>query len=118
MLRLICFSLVQSIFLAAGQVFLKLAMLKIGKFNLSYKYFRELMVNWHLLASGLSMLTASLLWFYIIKHYPLSIAYPLISFSYLFGALAAVFVFHETISFARWIGILFIMFGVALLAKP
>jgi undecaprenyl phosphate-alpha-L-ara4N flippase subunit ArnE len=70
-----------------------------------------------MLGSGLSMVSATILWFYILKNNELSLAYPLISISYIFGALAAVFIFHETIPFTRWIGILFIMIGVAFLAK-
>jgi len=117
MFRLVCWSLLQSLFLAGGQVFLKLAMQKMSPFKWSWQFFREITTNFPLLWSGLSMLSASLLWFYIIKNYPLSVAYPLISFSYVFGAIAAVFVFHEAIPLTRWIGIVLIMVGVAFLTK-
>jgi undecaprenyl phosphate-alpha-L-ara4N flippase subunit ArnE len=63
------------------------------------------------------MLSASLLWFYVIKNYPLSIAYPLISFSYVFGAFAAMYFFDESISAIRWVGIVLIMVGATLLTK-
>jgi undecaprenyl phosphate-alpha-L-ara4N flippase subunit ArnE len=105
-------------FLAGGQVFLKFAMQRLGKFEWSWAFFRDLLTNWQFGASGISMATASLLWFYIIKHYELSVAYPLISISYIFGALAAVFIFHETVPMTRWIGIVLIMVGVAFLTKP
>jgi undecaprenyl phosphate-alpha-L-ara4N flippase subunit ArnE len=105
------------LFLAAGQVFLKLAMMRMDKFSWTWKYFRALSLNWQLAASGVSMLLASVLWFYIVKRYPLSVAYPLISFSYVFAAFAAIFVFHETIPVTRWIGIALIMVGVAFLSK-
>jgi len=118
MLKLICFSLVQCLFLASGQVFLKLAMTRIDKFSWSRKFFVELATNWQLLASGLSMAAASLIWFYIIKRFDLSLAYPLISFSYVFGTLAAIFIFHENVTLTRWLGVLFIMIGVAFLTKP
>ena len=73
--------------------------------------------SWQLLASGLSMVVASFIWFYILKHYELSLAYPLISISYIFGTLAAIFFFYETVPFTRWIGVLLIMGGVVLLTR-
>ena len=44
-------------------------------------------------------------------------AYPLISISYIFGVLAARFVFHETIPLTRWIGVLVIIVGVFLVVQ-
>lgn len=54
---------------------------------------------------------------YIIKHYPLSVAYPMISLSYVFGMLAAVVCFHEDVSLSKWIGVAFIIIGCCLIAK-
>jgi undecaprenyl phosphate-alpha-L-ara4N flippase subunit ArnE len=118
MLKLICCSLIQCAFLAAGQVFLKFSLDRLGTFNWTWTFFRDFLTNWWLLASGLSMAAASVVWFYILKHHDLSLAYPLISISYIFGTLAAVFIFHETVPATRWIGVLFIMIGVAFLTKP
>jgi len=117
MFKLICLSLLQCAFLASGQVFLKFAMQRMDKFSWTWKFFGALMVNWPLLASGLSMVAASLIWFHIIKHNDLSLVYPMISLSYIFGTVAAVFIFHETVPLVRWLGVLFIMIGVAFLAK-
>jgi undecaprenyl phosphate-alpha-L-ara4N flippase subunit ArnE len=87
------------------------------KFCWTWKFFRDLALNWQLAASGLSMVMASLIWFYILKHNDLSLAYPLISISYIFGTFAAVFIFHETVTPTRWIGVLFIMIGVGFLTR-
>ena len=118
MLKLIGLSLVQSMFLAAAQVLLKLSLEKMGKFSWTWKFFRELFVNWHLLASGISAVTATFLWAYILKNYELSLAYPLISISYIFGMFAAIFIFHESVPTLRWVGVLFIMIGVVFLTRP
>ncbi|MDR2679692.1 MAG: EamA family transporter [Tannerella sp.] len=118
MLKLICASVIQCAFLAAGQVFLKISLEKFEKFSWTWKFFRDFLTNWWLLASGLSMVAASVIWFYILKHNDLSLAYPLISISYIFGTLAAIFIFHETVPPTRWIGVLLIMAGVAFLTKP
>ena len=104
-------------FLAAGNVLLKFGLEKAGAFSWSWRYFRDFFTNWWMLGSGLSMAAATVLWFYILKNNELSLAYPLISISYIFGTLAAVFFFNETVSLTRWLGVLFIMLGVAFLAK-
>ena len=117
MLKLISCSVIQCMFLAAGQVFLKFGLGKTGPFSWTWKYFRDFFTNWWLVGSGLSMIAATILWFYLLKNNDLSLIYPLISISYIFGTLAAVFIFHETVPLTRWIGVLLIMVGVAFLAK-
>ena len=112
MLRLIFYVTVQSLFLASGQVFLKLAMMRMDNISLTWKFFKEAAQNWPLAASGISMLLATLLWLYILRHYEFSVAYPLTSISYIIGMVAAIFVFHETIPFTRWIGVILIIIGV------
>jgi undecaprenyl phosphate-alpha-L-ara4N flippase subunit ArnE len=44
-------------------------------------------------------------------------AYPMMSLSYVFGMLAAIYIFHEQVSTVRWLGILLIMAGCYLIAK-
>ncbi|MDD3738080.1 MAG: EamA family transporter [Lentimicrobiaceae bacterium] len=112
MYRLIGLSLIQSTFLVAAQVFLKFAMQRMGKFSFTIEFFKQLLVNWQLLFSGISIVIATLLWMYILKHFDFSMAYPLISMSYVIGAIAAVVIFHETIPINRWIGLGLIILGV------
>ncbi|MDR2813763.1 MAG: EamA family transporter [Prevotellaceae bacterium] len=108
---------IQCLFFAAGQVFLKIAMSHIGKFGFTVTFFRGLLSNWSLLASGLCMLTGTALWLYIIKNFELSVVYPLTSICYLFGMFAAIFIFHEAVPAIRWVGFVLIMAGVILMAK-
>jgi undecaprenyl phosphate-alpha-L-ara4N flippase subunit ArnE len=54
---------------------------------------------------------------YILKHYPFSVAYPITSFAYVFGMLAAFFIFKEAIPPTRWIGVVLIVAGVFFLLK-
>jgi undecaprenyl phosphate-alpha-L-ara4N flippase subunit ArnE len=105
------------LFLVSGQIFLKIAMLRLDKFSFTWKYFKDFFTNWPMAASGISMVAASLLWFYILKHFEFSVAYPMISISYVFGMLAAIFVFHETVPLIRWFGVFLIMSGVFLVTK-
>jgi undecaprenyl phosphate-alpha-L-ara4N flippase subunit ArnE len=88
-----------------------------GKFSWTWAFFKDLLINWQLICSGLCMVFASLVWFYILKRYELSLAYPLISMSYVFGTLAAIFIFHETIPLMRWLGVFFIILGVIFLTS-
>ena len=54
---------------------------------------------------------------YIVKHYPLSVAYPMISLSYVLGLLAAILFFHESVSVMKWVGVGLIVLGCCLIAK-
>ena len=53
----------------------------------------------------------------MVKHFPISAAYPLLSLSYVMGLLAAAFIFHEHIPLTRWIGVALILVGVFLVAR-
>ena len=117
MWRLITLSVVQCLLLASGQMFLKLSMGSIGKFQFAWDFFRSLLTNWCLLASGICMTAATVLWMYILKHFEFSVAYPITGLSYIFGMLVAILVFHETVPFTRWLGVLLIIGGVALIVK-
>lgn len=117
MLRLIGLSVIQCIFLTSSQIFLKFAMMSIDKFSFSWKFAGELLTNWKLAVSGVCIVIATLLWVYILRHFDFSMAYPMISISYVFGMLAAIYIFHEAIPFTRWIGVALIIAGVILVAK-
>ncbi|MDR1456255.1 MAG: EamA family transporter [Tannerella sp.] len=117
MLKLVLYSAVQSLCLVSGQIFLKMALTQTGKFSFTWQFFRGALTAWPLAASGLCMALASLIWFHILKRYDFSVAYPMIAISYIFGLLAAVFVFHESVPLTRWIGVLLIMGGVFLVTK-
>ena len=66
---------------------------------------------------GICYAAGTLLWMYILKKFPFSMAYPMISLSYVFGMLAAIFIFHESIPATRWIGVFLIMSGCVLIAR-
>ncbi|MGL4909099.1 MAG: EamA family transporter [Bacteroidales bacterium] len=101
----------------SAQIFLKIAFAKMGAFAFKWHYFKVLFASWQLAVSGISITSASILWIYILKKYPFSIAYPLISLSYIFGMLAAMLVFNEEIPMSRWIGVVLIMSGVYFIIK-
>lgn len=117
MLRLISLSVIQSLLLSGGQVLLKFALEKMGSFEWSLDFFGRLLTNWWFLGCGICYGAGSLLWMYILKHFPFSMAYPMISLSYIFGMFAALIFFHESIPVTRWIGVFLIMSGCFFIAR-
>ena len=117
MWKIIPYSLLQCVFLSGGQVFLKFALMNMGKFGWNREFWLGLLTNWWFLVCGICYGIASLLWMYILKNFPFSMAYPMISLSYVFGMFAAILFFHEQVSLSRWLGVLLIVLGCALIVK-
>lgn len=114
---LIVYALTQCLLLCSGQVMLKLALARMGTPQFSWAFLSSQLTNWWFLGCGLCFGAGSFLWMYILKHFPFSMAYPLISLSYVFGMVAAMLVFHETIPPVRWFGVALIVLGCYLIAK-
>ncbi len=117
MWRIVLLSVIQSILLSGGQVFLKFALQRMLPFGWTRSFWQSVLLNWQFAASGIMFGSSSILWMYIVKHYPLSVAYPMISLSYVFGMIAAMVFFHEEVSALKWAGIALIMIGCCLIAK-
>ena len=111
MWRLLILVCIQTAFLSGGQVLLKLAMVQLPKFSWSWSYFKAVATDWWLLACGVSFGAATGLWLYILKHFPFSQAYPLTALGYIFGMVAAIIVFGESVPLTRWIGVVLIVAG-------
>ncbi|GGD87519.1 EamA family transporter [Paenibacillus nasutitermitis] len=106
--------LINILFLACGQVFFKLGLEQMGGVNISNAW-KALFVPQVII--GLVMyVIATLLWFIILSRMPLSLAYPIQSFAYVLGILAALFIFNEEVSLAKWMGMGIIMIGVVFIA--
>jgi undecaprenyl phosphate-alpha-L-ara4N flippase subunit ArnE len=116
-MKVIILTIFQCFLLASGQVCFKLAVEKIHKFQWAWSYFTDLLTNWWLLACGACLIAATVLWGFILKHFEFSVAYPITAVAYIFGMLAAIFIFHETVPLTRWIGVGLIMLGVVFLVK-
>jgi len=117
MLKLVLLVTIQSALLTASQVFLKMALNTFGKFQWSFAFFKTVFTNIPFALSGITIATASLIWVYVLKKFEFSLAYPMISISYVFGLLAAYFIFHEPIVWTRWLGVAVIIVGVVLVVQ-
>jgi undecaprenyl phosphate-alpha-L-ara4N flippase subunit ArnE len=116
-LRLLPLALLQCLLLTAGQVLLKYGLTKVGAFSWTAHYFVRLFTNWQFASCGLCYGLASILWMYIVKHFPFSMAYPMVSLSYVIGMFAAIVFFHEEVPLTRWVGVFLIMSGCVLIAR-
>ena len=116
-MKLILFAVIQSIFLCAGQLFMKLALNAFERASWSWSFFVSQLTNWWWLGCGISMGGATVMWFYIMKNFPLSVAYPLSCLSFVFGMLGAMLFLGEQIPLGRWIGIGLILVGAAFISR-
>lgn len=57
-------------------------------------------------------------WAYVLRHVPLSIAYPLSNSVYILVPISSWVFLNEHISARRWIGVAIVICGLALVAKP
>lgn len=109
MWRLILLALGQSALMVACQLLQKIALNRAGDF--------AFFANFYMIGSGLCFAATAFCWLYMLKRYPFSMVYPMLSLAYVMGMLAAVVFFHEQIPLTRWIGIALIMAGCVLIAK-
>lgn len=116
MWRLLMLAVVQSMLLSFGQLTMKLAFTRMPRFSWSAEFWWGLLSNWWFALCGIFFGTASLLWMYILRHYPLSQAAPMASISYVFSLLMALVFLHEDVSWNRWLGIVLIMAGCVFVA--
>ena len=117
MWQLLGLSIIQSILLSTGQLTLKLALAKMPVFSWTSAFWLDLLTNWWFLLCGILFGGASILWMYILKHFPLSMACPMASLAYVFALIFAVVFLHETGAWNRWFGVALIMLGCIFVAK-
>lgn len=117
MWQLLGLSLLQSVMLSFGQLTLKIALGHMLPFEWTWRFWSHMLTNWWFLLCGLMFGGASLLWMYILKHWPLSMAYPMVSMSYVIAMVMAVVFLHESIAWNRWLGVGLIMLGCMMVAK-
>jgi drug/metabolite transporter (DMT)-like permease len=102
-----------SLLLAAGQVFLKGALSEAsgGGFG---TLLRATLLTWKGWAAISCTGAGALFWLIVLSKADLSLAYPLLSLSYLFALVLAAVLLRESVSLPQWAGVLLICAGVAL----
>src|SRR5512139_2757456 len=122
-MNLLSFSLILTGVLlnAAAQLLLKAGTNAVGHFAFSKE--NILPIGWKLatephIIGGLSCYVISVVvWIMALSRVEVSIAYPMLSIGYVVNALAAWYLFGETVNVSRMIGIGIIMIGVFLVAR-
>jgi multidrug transporter EmrE-like cation transporter len=70
------------------------------------------------IVGGLACYAVSVVvWIIGLSRVPVSIAYPMLSMGYVVNAVAAYYLFGESVTLSRWLGIGFIVIGVWLVAR-
>lgn len=100
-----------------GSTYLKLALAKMPPFSWTTEFWGSLLTNWWFMLCGILFGSASILWMYILKHFALSMAYPMASMGYVFALIMAAVFLHESIAWNRWLGVALIMTGCVFVAK-
>jgi multidrug transporter EmrE-like cation transporter len=107
-------------FAVAGQITLKSAMNHIGEIGASEvravgdtvtRAAREPRLWAGLALFGIS----SLFWMVVLSRVPLSVAYPFVGISYILIVLLSRFILHEQVPILRWIGVLVVATGIAII---
>lgn len=117
MFRLLILVALQTLFLSGGNVLLKKGVAQLPPFQWSKTYFMALIQDYWFLACGISFGIASLLWLFILRHFPFSQAYPLTALAYVFGLLASIFFLGESVPAVRIVGVALIVIGCVLVMK-
>ena len=106
---------------AAAQLLLKAGTTRIGEFAFSAD--NIIPIGWQLatqpfIVAGVGCYVISLVvWIMGLSRVPVSIAYPMLSIGYIVSAIAAWYLFGESLTAQKMIGIGFIIIGVFLVAR-
>jgi undecaprenyl phosphate-alpha-L-ara4N flippase subunit ArnE len=81
------------------------------------KYYLKLLSNKWIIIGLISALIEMIVWIFIVEKLPLSIAFPLTGMQSLTIICTAIFILKEKISKVEWIGIIFIIAGICIIAR-
>ena len=118
MVTMIILMLIQTAMLVLGQVFLKLGMRDMGEWQWTGSFiWHEAILNIWMMLAVVFLIGANLFWMWLLNKYPFSQIYPLTSLGFVFGMLSGVFIFHESVGYMQWIGVLMVILGCYFIAK-
>ena len=106
---------------AGAQLLLKAGTNALGVISLTRENWWDVLwkmgTQGHFVAGVACYMVSLLVWILGLSRVPVSIAYPMLSLGYVINAVAAFYLFGETVTVARWLGIGFIIVGVWLVAR-
>lgn len=105
-----------------AQIAMKEGMRRIGFFEFTSA--NLLPIGWRIFTNPFILLGMTgyvigmLLWLMVLSRLELSLAYPLISLSYIVALAAGYFLFDEAVTLSRVLGVAIIMVGVIFITRP
>jgi len=96
---------------AVGQFFFKIGAVQLGKGWISW------LMNWKLLVGLAFYGIATILFLYVLKSAPLSLAYPIIATSYIWVSLLAWAFLGEPFPIYKWLGVFLIIAGITVITR-
>lgn len=106
---------------AAAQLLLKEGMRRIGHFAFAWTNVipigMQVAVSPFILAGLFSYVVSVMVWILVLSRVQVSFAYPMISIGYIVNAVAAYYLFDESLSLTRVAGIVVIVGGVYLITR-
>jgi drug/metabolite transporter (DMT)-like permease len=103
--------IVCTLFTSFAQIFYKF-----GADRLIFDIF-SIITNWPIIIGIILYGTAAVLLIIALKGGDVSVLYPIIATSYIWVSLLSMYFFGDIINLYKWIGMIFIFFGVVLVAK-
>lgn len=109
----IFYVLVTIVLSSASQLMQKQAANELARANGS----KPLLTNVSFVLSGMLLGASLITWLLVLKHFDVSIAYPLLSLNYIVVLVLASVIFGEKIPSKRWVGVTCILAGVVVLSS-
>jgi drug/metabolite transporter (DMT)-like permease len=104
-----------------GELLLKSGMNSHGELNVSLSTLVptavKLFTNPFVVGGFVFVFSGALFWLAVLSRWPLSMAYPLLSISYIIGIIASVIFLKEKVNMVQVLGVLVIVFGVFLISR-
>lgn len=108
-----------AVLVTASELFLKRGAVSAAAFSPRFGWTGLTGLDSPLVWCGIVIVVLSFLsWLYVLKHIPLTVAFPLSNVVHIFIPLASWLVLDETITPLRWGGIALVLVGLLVVAKP
>ncbi len=118
LIKLFLIMLGQTAVQALSQVTLKMGMQAINGFTWTWScIYHQIFLNGWLQLAILLIIVANVVWFLVLKYFPLTYAYPLTALGFVFGMIAGIFILHETVVWTQWVGVAMIVGGCFFLLR-
>src|SRR3954469_15607963 len=104
-----------------GELLLKSGMNRHGELNVSLSTLVptavKLFTSPFVVGGFVFVFSGALFWLAVLSRWPLSLAYPLLSISYIIGIIASVLILKEKVNWVQLLGVVVIILGVYLVSR-